>query len=157
MSQSNDRQFLELYQKHRYGDQIHFYQKRERAFTKAQRQMIFICTGLMFLTALAGALEAIDISWLKITFMFIAAISPVLYTTFTAYNTLYAFEQQAKLYRDTLTKLQFTQVLMPDITQGEDDIAVANQLNKYIEEVENIFLVEQGHWGQLATRMKPDG
>src|SRR5215472_6012963 len=108
MSQSTDRQFLELYQKYRYEDQVNFYQKRERAFTEAQKQATLISTSLMLLTALAGALEAIDVLWLRLAFMFIAAIAPVFYMSFTSYNALYAFDQQAQLYRDTLTKLQHT-------------------------------------------------
>jgi len=156
MSQSTDQQFLELYQKHRYEDQINFYQKRERAFTAAQKQATFISTSLMLLTALAGALEAIEVPWLRLVFMFIAAIAPVFYTSFTSYNALYAFEQQAKLYRDTLTKLQYTRVLIPDVTQGASEREFTNQLNKYIDEVERVLLVEQEQWEELATRMKPD-
>ena len=156
MSQNNDLQFLELYQNHRYEDQVKFYKKRERSFTQAQKQAIVISTGLMLLTALAGALEAIDIAWLKLVFMFIAAISPVFYTSFTSYNSLYAFEQQAKLYRETLSKLQYTRVLIPDVTQEASEGEFTNQLNKYIDEVERVLLVEQEQWGELATRMKPD-
>jgi len=89
--------------------------------------------------------------------MFIAAISPVLYTSFTAYNALYAFEQQAKLYRDTLTKLQHARLHMPDMTPGASEREFTNQLNRYIDEVEKTLLVEQEQWGELATRMKPDG
>jgi len=156
MSQSTDRQFLELYRKHRYEDQVTFYQKREKAFTEAQKQATFISTSLMLLTALAGALEAIEVPWLRFVFMFIAAIAPVFYTSFTSYYALYAFDRQARLYRDTLTKLRYTRALMPDVTPEVSEREFTNQLNKYIDEVERVLRVEQEQWEELATRMRPD-
>src|SRR3954464_194824 len=107
MSQRDDRQFLELYRKYRYEDQLNFfYKKRQRAFQKAQVQAISISIGLMFLVVLAGAFQSIDIPWLKATCLLVAAICPVLSTAIAGYSTLYAFELQAKLYQDTINNLQ---------------------------------------------------
>lgn len=155
MSQHDDQQFLELYRKHRYEDQLDFYKQRRREFTKAQTQAIFISIGLIFLVFIAGAFESVEVRWLKLTCLLAAAICPVLSTAFAAYSALYAFEQQAKLYQDTVNNLQRARVLVPDIRQGLSEAEFAEQLNKYVDEVENIFLVEQGQWGQLAKKMKP--
>jgi hypothetical protein len=154
MSQHEDQQFLRLYQKYRYEDQLDFYKRRHGEFTKAQAQAIFLSIGLMFIVCLAGALEQIEVPWLKLTCLLAAAICPILSTAFAAYNTLYAFEQQAKLYQDTLNNLQRARVLLADLEQGlsNDDFAV--HLGSYVQTVENIFLAEQGQWGQLAKKMK---
>ncbi|HWS83365.1 MAG TPA: SLATT domain-containing protein [Ktedonobacteraceae bacterium] len=155
MSQREDRQFLELYRKHRYEDQLDFYRKRYGEFTKAQAQGIFISIGLMFFVFLAGALESVDVPWLKLTCLLAAAICPVLSTAFAAYSALYAFEQQTKLYRDTINNLQGARVLLADLEQGLSDADFATHLDKYVQEVEKIFQAEQGQWGQLAKKMKP--
>lgn len=155
MSQHEDHQFLKLYQKHRYENQFNFYKQRHREFTKAQAQTIFISIGLMFVVFLAGALEQVEVPWLKLTCLLVAAICPILSTAFAAYGTLYAFEQQAKLYQDTINNLQGARVLLADLEQGPNDDDFAVRLSNYVQTVENIFLAEQGQWGQLAKKMKP--
>jgi ABC-type multidrug transport system fused ATPase/permease subunit len=155
MSQHEDQQFLKLYQKYRYEDQLNFYKQRHREFAKAQAQAIFISIGLMFIVCLAGALEQINIRWLNLTCLWLAVICPILSTAITAYGTLYAFEQQAKLYQDTLNNLQRVRVLLTDLEQGLSDDDFAVRLGNYVQTVENIFLAEQGQWGQLAKKMKP--
>jgi hypothetical protein len=155
MTQRNDKEFLELYQIHRYKDQLQFYKDRRGEFTKAQTQAISISIGLIFLAAIAGVFESTDVSWLKIVCLLLAAICPVFATTLAAYSTLYGFEQQAKLYQDTINNLQRARVLEPDVQQGLSDADFAEQVNKYVHEVEHTFLVEQGQWGQLARKMKP--
>src|SRR5205085_11757192 len=114
-------------------------------------QAIFISIGLVFLAAIAGALESVDITWLKLTCLLLAAICPLLSTAFAAYNTLYAFEQQAKLYQDTINNLQRARVLIPNATDPD----FAAKVDNYVQQVENVFLTEQGQWGQLAKKMKP--
>ncbi len=154
MDRHEDRQFLNLYQSYRYENQLNFYKSRQREFTSAQTQAITISIGLIFLAAFAGALESIDIPWLRLTCMLAAAICPVLSTALAAYNALYAFEQQAKLYQDTTHNLLQTRVLAPDIKRGLSDFEFADQLNEYVHEVESIFQAEQGQWGQLAKKMR---
>lgn len=155
MSQRNDRQFLSLYQAYRYEDQFNWYKGRQEEFTQAQIQGITLSIGLIFLAGIASALEAIDVPWLRLVCLLAAAICPVLSTAFAAYNALYAFEQQAKLYRDTVNNLLQVRALAPDLKQGLGEPEFALELDKFVQEVENIFLVEQGQWGQLAKKMKP--
>lgn len=155
MNKHEGLQFLELYRKHRYEDQLNFYKQHNREFAKAQIQAIFISIGLMSIVFLAGALEQVEVPWLKLTCLLAAAICPILSTAFAAYGTLYAFEQQAKLYQDTLNNLQRARVLLADLEQGPNDDDFAVRLSDYVQTVENIFLAEQGQWGQLAKKMKP--
>ena len=73
----------------------------------------------------------------------------------TAYTSLYAFEQQAKLYQDTVYALLKVHSASPNTQQGLSEQVFAEQVHDYVDKVENIFLVEQSQWGQLAGRMKP--
>ncbi len=155
MSQRDDQQFHKLYQIYRYEDQFNFYKARRVEFTKAQTQAITISIVLILLAAVAGGLESINVPWLKLTCLLVAAIFPLLSTALAAYSVLYAFEQQAKLYQDTSNNLLLAQALAPNVKQGLSDDGFTEQLGKYVDEVEKIFLVEQGQWGQLAKKMKP--
>lgn len=156
MNQRDDQQFLQLYRKFRYEDQLTWHLKRRGEFTKAQTQAFYIVIGLLTITAVAGAITSLEIpSWLKWTCLLAAAICPVLSTAFTAYNTLYGFEEQAKLYQDTIRNLQQARVLIPDVQRGLSQADFADQLDKYVKEVEDTFLREQSQWGQLARNLKP--
>lgn len=155
MNRLEDSQFLELYQSFRYEDQLKFYQSRQREFTGAQTQAITISIGLIFLAAIAGVFESTDVPWLRILCLLAAAICPVLSTALAAYNALYAFEQQAKLYQDTAHNLLLARVLIPTLKPGLSDREYADQLKNFVQEVEGIFLAEQGQWGQLAKKMRP--
>ena len=148
-------QFSKLYERYRYNDQIQFYQNRQKEFAHAQNQALMISISLIFLSALAGALESIPLSWLRLICLLLAAICPVLSTTLAAYNTLYAFEQQAKLYRDAFYNLQKVRIYLPAMQQGGNKSDFAQQLHTFVHEVEKILQSEQGQWGQLARNMKP--
>jgi hypothetical protein len=148
-------QFFQLYERYRYSDQFQFYTSRQKEFSRAQNQALTISIGLIFLAALAGALETIPLPWFKLACLLLAAICPVLSTALTAYNTLYAFEQQAKLYRDALYNLQKVRVHLPEAHQGLSEDHFVQQLHTYVHEVEKILQVERGQWGQLARNMKP--
>jgi hypothetical protein len=155
MNQRDDRQFLKLFQDYRYEDQLNFYRARRIEFTKAQTQAIIISIVLIFLAAIAGVLASVSGSWPKVAFLLVAAIFPVLSTAIAGYSVLYAFEQQAKLYQDTLNNLLLARSLAPDVKPGLSDADFTAQLDKYVIEVEKIYLAEQGQWGQLAKLMKP--
>lgn len=152
---SEAEQFFQLYERYRHNDQIQFYRDRQKEFSHAQNQALTVSIGLILLAALAGALETIPLPWLKLACLLLAASCPLLSTALTAYNTLYAFEQQAKLYQDAYYNLQKARVLLPRTQQGVSEIDFAKQLHTYVYEVEKILQVERGQWGQLAKTMKP--
>lgn len=155
MNQRDDHQFLKLFQDYRFEHQLNFYKARRIEFTKAQTQAMILSIVLIFLAAIAGVLASVSGSGLKVVFLLVAAISPVLSTAIAGYSVLYAFEQQAKLYLDTINNLLLARSLAPDVKQGLSDTDFTIQLEKYVNEVEKIYLAEQGQWGQLAKLMKP--
>jgi SMODS and SLOG-associating 2TM effector domain 1 len=159
MSKPDVQQFFQLYQTYRYHDQREYYKRRHVEYEKAYNQATWISISLMGLTALAGGLASVsDISsWLKVLCLLLAALLPVLSTTIAAYNTLYGFEQQAKLYQDTVNALLRAHVSAPHFSSKteSDEIEARQDVNRYVQEVEGIFLVEQGQWGQLAKNLKP--
>jgi SMODS and SLOG-associating 2TM effector domain 1 len=159
MSQPDIQQFFQLYQTYRYHDQRDYYKRRRAEYNKAYTQATWISISLMGLTALAGGLASVgDISsWLKLLCLLLAALLPVLSTTIAAYNALYGFEQQSKLYQDTINALLRAHVFAPhfSLEAASDETEARQDVNKYVQEVEEIFLVEQGQWGQLAKTLKP--
>jgi hypothetical protein len=156
MSQRDNTQFLALYKAHRYEDQLQFYKNRHEEFEAANTQAVTISIVLIFLTALtAGVASSTNISWLKLTCLLVAAISPILSSALAGYSALYGFEQQAKLYQDTLNNLLQTSTKEPDLQQDLSDTSSAQKIDEYVYEMENVLLVEQGQWGQLARELKP--
>lgn len=155
MNQHDAQQFLELFQVYRYENQLNYYRARRIEFTKAQTQAILISIILVFLAAAAGVIASASESWLKVVCLLLAAILPVLSTAIAGYSVLYAFEQQAKLFQDTISNLLSARSVAPDVKPGLSETDFIIQLDKYVNEVENIFLAEQAQWGQLAKSMKP--
>lgn len=158
MSQRETHQFLDLYRMHRYEHQHTFYRNASQQFERAQTQAIGLSIGLMFLSALAAGMASFtpaSLQWLRLICLLLAAICPVLSTTLAAYSTLYGFEQQEKLYHDTLDALFEIRAREPDVRGGLSDTELDRQVDDYVQEVEEIFKREQGQWGQLAKRMKP--
>ena len=158
MSQRDVRAFLPLYQKYRYQDQSTFYTNRRREFEKAHAQATWLSIVFMGLTMLAGGLGSVTgiPFWLKLVCLLSAAIFPVLSTVIAAYNSLYGFEQQAKLYSDTVDKLiDAEHALATDTLTGLDEHQFVSRVDKYVRDVEKSFRIEQGQWGQLAERFKP--
>lgn len=152
MSQGNNEQFLELYQKHRYEHQLKFYEDRRAEFDTANTEAVTLSIVLIFLAAIAGGVaSAVETPWLKLMCLLVAAISPIISTAIAGYSVLYGFEQQAKLYHDTLGNLRKKHPPKFDAKHGLSDIA----LTQYVHDIENTFQMEQGQWGQLAGKLKP--
>lgn len=137
---------------------MEFYTKRVKEFEQARSQAIWISIILLSLTALTASIGSFTSipSWLKMTCQIAAAILPILSTLMAAYGSLYAFEQQAKLYQDSMDNLIDAQnnlepMLLPNLNEHQ----FTQRVNKYVEEVEEVLHNEQGQWGQLATKFKP--
>ena len=85
----------------------------------------------------------------------LAVIFPGLSTALSAYDGLYAFERQAKLYRDAANAVHRARADAPDLKQGLTETDYRRALSAYVYEVESIFRQEQGQWGQLINEIKP--
>lgn len=155
MSQFDARQFLQFYQRHRHRNQLDFYTRREEEFSHAQNEAIWLSIGLIFFAALAGAAASISGGVFQLVCLLLAATCPVLSSTLAGYNALYAFEQQAKIYRDARQNLEKVDVTLPVPQPDQDEVAFARQVERYVLDTESILDTERGYWGQLARTMKP--
>jgi hypothetical protein len=156
MSQRN-RQLMSLYQKYRFEDQKNFYDARSKEFKSAHRQVVLLTGVIMILTTVVASVTvAIDLPYWKPVLMILAVVFPALSTALSAYNELFAFERQAKLYQDAERALQRASADSPDlIKQGlSSDSEYALAVGLYVNEIEGIFRKEQGQWGQLASQAK---
>ena len=158
MSQQNIREFFSLYQQYRFEDQVKFYKSRVKEFEKAHDQAVLISITLLVLTAIAGTVGSFTgiPQWLKLGSQLAATLFPILSTAIAAYNSLYGFEQQAKLYQDSIDNLiSARDALAPIALANLDDIQYTKRVDTYVENVEKVFQEEQGQWGQLAEKFKP--
>jgi len=158
LSEQNVHQFFKLYQEHRYQNQLNFYASRVKEFKQAHKEAIGISIVLLGFTVLAGGLGAFNefAPWFKLTCQIAAVILPILSTTIIAYDGLYDFEQQAKLYNDSIDNLiHARQNLEPAVLESLDEGQYTQRVKKYVKDVEKVFHDEQGQWGQLAKKPKP--
>ncbi|HEX4949169.1 MAG TPA: SLATT domain-containing protein [Blastocatellia bacterium] len=154
----NDRQqqFLNLYLAARHEDQIKFYDARHKEFDQAHTQAVLLAAGLMALTTIVSFLPSVvkvEAKWAWVWGV-LGVFLPALSTALTAYNSLYSFEAQSKLYHDALLALRKAQASRIDAEQAPDNEAAA-KLEAYVNQVEDIFRKEQGQWGQLISELKP--
>jgi len=156
MSQRDDKQFFELYQAERFEDQLGYYKRTREEFERAKTEAVIGSILLIFLAGAAGiAASSVGLHWLKVLFLLFAAIFPIFSTALAAYSALYGFEQQAKLYQDTINNLLRARALAPIPGQNLTEAEFTRLLNDYVQEVEKTFQKEQGQWGQLAEHMRP--
>jgi len=148
-------QYLALYRKYRFQDQLDFYESRQREFDSARGEVIRLTSIFMVLTALAAALAAANIGGLHALWSILAVAFPALSTALSAYDGLYAFERQAKLYGDAANALLGARADSPDFKQPMDDAAFEAALSAHVQQVEQILSREQAQWGQLIGEIKP--
>ena len=150
-----DQQFLALYEKHRFEDQRAFYDSRRREFDTARDQVLWLIAVFMVLTAAVAALASAKVGGLKSLWSILAVAFPALSTALSAYNALYAFERQAKIYGDAANALLRARADSPDLKPPMDDAAFQEALSAHVEQVEQILRSEQAQWGQLIGEIKP--
>jgi hypothetical protein len=156
MNQRDDKQFFELYKAERFEDQLGYYGRTQEEFNRAKTEAVLGSIILIFLAGAAGiAASLVSLHWLKVLFLVLAAIFPIFSAALAAYSALYGFEQQSKLYQDTINNLLRVRALAPVPEQNLPEDEFTRQLNDYVQEVEKTFQREQGQWGQLAEHMKP--
>ena len=85
----------------------------------------------------------------------LAVAFPAFSTALAAYNGLYAFERQAKLYGDTANALLRADADSPDPMVAVDDEVFAAAVIAHVQQVEQILGGEQAQWGQLVGEIKP--
>jgi hypothetical protein len=150
-----NQQFLALYRKHRFEDQRAFYDSRRREFETARDQVLWLTAVFMVLTAAVAALASANVGGLKSLWSVLAVAFPALSTALAAYNALYAFERQAKIYGDAANALLRARADSPDLKPPMDDTAFQQALSAHVEQIEQILRSEQAQWGQLIGEIKP--
>ena len=150
-----DQQFLALYRKHRFEDQRAFYDSRRREFETARDQVLWLTAVFMVLTAAVAALASANVGGLKSLWAVLAVAFPALSTALAAYNALYAFERQAKIYGDAANALLRARADSPDLKPAMDNAAFQEALRAHIGQIEQILRTEQAQWGQLIGEIKP--
>jgi hypothetical protein len=151
---SRERRFLELYRHYRERRQETWYEDAADEFEAAHEQGIELSAWLMAGTAIAAALAAANAADARLIWAVIGAALPALSGALAAYDKLYGFDQQAKLYRDAAVALQSARANAPDTTPAEDEPQFESAIPRYINQVEAIFSREQGQWGQLITGLQ---
>jgi len=150
-----DKQFLELYREHRFEHQRDFYESRRTELESARDESIWLTSVLMIFTAAASALAAGATGDLKMLWSILAIAFPALATALSAYDGLYAFERQAKLYGDAANALLRARADGPDLKPPMEDRPFHEALSAHVEQVEQILRGEQAQWGQLIGEIKP--
>jgi hypothetical protein len=151
----NTQQYFDLYRQYRYEDQRSFYEKRQKEFEAARDEVIWLTAVLMVLTAGVSALAAANIGGLHVLWSILAVALPSFSTALAAYNGLYAFERQAKLYGDAANALLRADADSPDPKVSVDDAVFAAAVIAHVQQVEQILGGEQAQWGQLIGEIKP--
>jgi hypothetical protein len=140
-------QFWELYYQHRYRDQVGFYELRKNEFQKAQSQATILTITLLTTASVVSLFGSADLLNFSTGWAVLAVFFPVLATALATYQNVYAFDRQAKLYEDASAVLNT--VKMPPTAENSQGIS----LQDYVEQIEYIFKMEQGQWGQLVGQI----
>jgi conflict system pore-forming effector with SLATT domain len=147
-------QLLGFYREHRINDQLGFYTRRRALYDRAANQALALSAILLGFTTAVAALTGAHIgaAWL---WAILATVLPAASTALTSYSSLYAFEQQSKIYGDAARagRAAARPVADPDPASrsAEEDAA------ELIKRVEAVFRQEQAQWGQLTSQVEiPD-
>ena len=134
-------QLLGFYREHRINDQLGFYTRRRALYDRAANQALALSAILLGFTTAVAALTGAHIgaAWL---WAILATVLPAASTALTSYSSLYAFEQQSKIYGDAARAGRAA------ARSAEEDAA------ELIRRVEAVFRQEQAQWGQLTSQVE---
>ena len=155
-------QLLGFYREHRINDQLGFYTRRRALYDRAANQALALSAILLGFTTAVAALTGAHIgaAWL---WAILATVLPAASTALTSYSSLYAFEQQSKIYGDAARAGRAAARPVGDRSaadrsvadpgpgasrSGEEDAA------ELIKRVEAVFRQEQAQWGQLTSQVE---
>ena len=144
-------QLLGFYREHRINDQLGFYTRRRALYDRAANQALALSAILLGFTTAVAALTGAHIgaAWL---WAILATVLPAASTALTSYSSLYAFEQQSKIYGDAARagRAAARPVADPDpASRSAEEDAV-----ELIKRVEAVFRQEQAQWGQLTSQVE---
>jgi SMODS and SLOG-associating 2TM effector domain 1 len=147
-------QFLNFYQTYRHKDQVGFYQARCVEFERSRRQAIITAGVLMLLTTMVSIFATTDILLPRWVWAALSVFFPALSTALTAYNSIFAFEQQLKLYKDASRGLHRAEAASYALRKSADEADCQKGIDAYVKQVEEILRKERDQWGQLTSEIK---
>ena len=139
-----EQQLASVYREHRLRHQRRHYDDRRDEYQRAGGQIALLTATLLALGGVAGVLSSADAFGARDAWAILATAAPALGTALLAYEALFGFERNAKIFGDASAALQLAELQRP---QPDDPAAIA----AWIEQVEGILQREQGQWGQLAA------
>jgi SMODS and SLOG-associating 2TM effector domain 1 len=149
----NDARLLELYRRCRLADQLKYYDDRGSEFGAALSQLGILSAIVLALGSTAAALAGAAVDGTPV-WAVLAAAFPAIATALTAFGSLYAYEQQTKIYADAAKALRRVDRTPPDLASEQDPTAA---LHEFITKAEDVLRREQGQWGQLVSELRTPG
>ena len=147
-------QLLSFYRECRIDDQVTFYAGRRTLYDRAIDQALSLSAILLGLTAAAAVLAGAKVGPVWV-WAILATVLPAASTALTSYSSLYAFEQQSKIYGDAVRAAHAA------ARPAEADPSVPRSPEEdgaeLVKRVEAVFRQEQAQWGQLTSQIEiPD-
>lgn len=148
-----DGEFLDFYRECRIDDQLGFYSQRRKLFDDGAGQSMAVSAVLLGFATAAGALAGTRVGPTSV-WSVLATVLPAASTALAAYTTLYAFEQQSKIYGDAVRAARAA----ARSSAGADPAVPADiDVVDLVKRVEAVFRQEQAQWGQLTSQIEiPD-
>ena len=148
---ADDGRLLELYRRCRVADQLMYYDDRGGEFDAAVSQLGILSAIVLALGSTAAALAGAAVDGTPV-WAVLSAVFPAIATALAAFGSLYAYEQQAKIYSDAAKALRRLDRAAPDLAAEQDS---AEAVHQFITTAEDVFRREQGQWGQLVSELNP--
>lgn len=147
-----ERDLLLWYRRHRIEDQLRFYESRSDQFDHATGQALSVTAILLGFSTAASALAGSDVAGTQM-WSALATILPAASTALAAYSTLYAFEQQSKIYGDAARALRAASRPTPDPDVPQEGRSPEEDVAELVKRVEGALRQEQAQWGQLTSQI----
>ena len=143
-----------FYSEHRIEDQLRFYTDRRSLLDRATDQataLAAILGGAATVAAVLAGTGTGPTRWWTV----LATVLPAAVTAVTAYSTLYAFEQQSKVYGDAARAVRAARRHVP--APGAPARSADQDAAEWVARVEAVFRQEQAQWGQLTSQIESPG
>jgi hypothetical protein len=143
-----------FYGEHRIEDQLRFYTDRRSLLDRATDQataLAAILGGAATVAAVLAGTGTGPTRWWTV----LATVLPAAVTAVTAYSTLYAFEQQSKVYGDAARAVRAARRHVP--APGAPARSADQDAAEWVVRVEAVFRQEQAQWGQLTSQIESPG
>jgi len=136
-----------LYKKQRLHFQDSYYARRAAEYMHNADFMLRLTATVMGISAMISALSA---GTDKPIYAFLTALLPALAGMVSAFQSLYQWQRQAKLYEETRLALRKAELVMPDPDFPRPE-SPAEQFTNLVQEVEAVLRNEAQQWGQLIN------